>query len=406
MADQNEVIFHILEYFNSIKNEANGDGIDTITSLIESEFNVLRDAATFQKQSVYPVTLAELVQSGKTALNVKPYETAVQEAKANPKFDSFVDAVVARGYFEGTTEGSVEYFERYAKLMNKFAQKTGNTTTAASSSSTPSSSGATTSNLSKEEAEKQAEELKLKGNAAINAKDYPAAIAAYTEALNLSPEGPNSHVYFSNRAAAYCHMNKYQEAVDDCLSSVTLSPDYVKAYSRLGLSYFFLEKYQEAVDAYERAAEIEPDNKATQDSLRQARNKLKKVKAKEAEGQVAGGAGAGAGLGGMPNMAGLMGNPAMKKALDQVGGPAGLSNLMKDPQMMAMAQQMMKDPQMMQQAMSMLGGGGGGAGGMPDFSALAGMMGGMGGAPPSSSSSAPSSSSAKGGKKAFKGFEE
>ena len=47
----------------------------------------------------------------------------------------------------------------------------------------------------------------------------------------------------------------------------------------------------------------------------------------------------------------------------------GLAGLMKDPQMMAMAQNMMKNPAMLQQAMSMMGGGaggapGGGAGGM------------------------------------------
>lgn len=325
-------------------------------------------------------------------MNLQTHNASLAEAKTNPKFDAFVDVVVKKGYFEGTEEGSIDYLKRQSKLINKFKEK-------AQQSAGP----------SKAELEEKAEELKFKGNTAINAKDFETAAAMYTEALALSSEGPNSHVYYSNRAAAYCHLNRYQDAVDDCHSSIALVPDYVKAFSRLGLSNFFLERYEDAVEAYERAVELEPDNKSSQDSLRQARNKLKKSKSSSA--------GAGSELSGAPDMsalAGMMGgNPGMKQAMDQMGGSAGLASLMKDPAMMAMAQQMMKDPAMMQKAMAMLGGGGG-AGGMPDMSALAGMMGGMGGAggglSPPSSSSAPSSSSSKGGKsgakKPFTGFEE
>lgn len=375
MSDQFEVIYSVLEYLNALKEQGkNADAIDTITGLIESEFpDASLSADNFKKYSFYPQSLQEIFAAGKNTLSSKVFSESLAEAKSDPKFETFLDAVVKRGYFEGAEEGSQEYLQRYAKLLQKYKAKV--------------ASGPSTAEL-----EQQAEDLKFKGNAAINAKDYEGAIKYYTEALQLSSEGPNSHVYYSNRAAAYCHLNRYQESVDDCLSSVALSPDYVKAYSRLGLSYFFLEKYQDAVDAYERAAELEPDNKATQDSLRQARNKLSK---KSKTAPAASPSDLAAGL--PPGMNGLMNNPAMKKAMDQVGGAAGLSSLMRDPQMMAMAQQMMKDPAMMQQAMSMLGGGGEG---MPDMSALAGLMGGGGGAP----QSAPSSSSGKKG--GFKGFEE
>lgn len=149
--------------------------------------------------------------------------------------------------------------------------------------------------------------------------------------------------------------------------------------------------------AYERALEIEPDNKANQDSLKQARNKLRKVQyadytflsmcvkprvyisfvVKEFFSlvhivvpsphlvvscnfafdtlsllpltQVTTTTGSKQGStpsGGMDLPAGIppgmLKNPAVKQAMDQMGGPAGLASLMKDPQMMAMAQQMMK----------------------------------------------------------------
>lgn len=390
MSEHKDTIYLIIEYLNGLKEAGiSADTVDTVTGLLEAEFDLSISPENFTEYSAFPVTLPELIKSGKQTLGVQQISASLEEAKSDPKFVAYQDSVVALGYYKDTTEGSLEYLQRSARLLNKYRSRI-----------------QATAGPSQAELEKQAEDWKVKGNASISSKDYQGAIKNYSEAIRLSPEGPSSHVFYCNRAAAYCHTNEYQLAVDDCLSSITLNADYVKAYSRLGLAYYWLEKYQDAVDAYERAAEIEPDNKATQDSLRQARNKLKKSQQKSAVASSSSAASAPADIPGMPNMAGLMGNPAMKRALDQMGGPSALGNLMKDPQMMAMAQQMMKDPAMMQQAMAMLGGGGaGGDGGFPDMSALAGMMGGlggMGGAPPSSSS-VPSSSS---GKKKFTGFEE
>jgi small glutamine-rich tetratricopeptide repeat-containing protein alpha len=48
----------------------------------------------------------------------------------------------------------------------------------------------------------EAERLKSQGNAHMQKKEYQEAADAYTAALKLSPAGPQSHVYFSNRAAS------------------------------------------------------------------------------------------------------------------------------------------------------------------------------------------------------------
>jgi small glutamine-rich tetratricopeptide repeat-containing protein alpha len=195
----------------------------------------------------------------------------------------------------------------------------------------------------------------------------------YTEALDLSPAGPNAHVYYSNRAAAHCHVKDYKSAISDCEASLAMEPNYVKAVSRLGLANFFEGKYEDSVAAYEKAVILEPDNKASIDALQKAKNKLNKVTRPAAApggfpdlGALAGmmGGGGGGGIGDM------LKNPDMMKMAQQ---------MMSNPDMMQKAQEMMKDPGMMQKAMSMMGGLGGGAGGMPDMSALAGMMGGLGG---------------------------
>jgi len=391
MESKKKVLTSIIEYLESIKKDCPDEGnIDTAIALIQGEFDMNNAETMFENYSYYPTPLNEIFEAGVEASKAQTYEESLAEAKSNPKFESFVEVVSSKGYFDGAAEGSVEYLQRHAKLIKKFKEKTAKP-----------GSGA-----SKEELEAQAEDLKFKGNAAINAKNYEEAVKCYTEALALSSDGPNSHVYHSNRAAAYCYLTKYQEAVDDCEICIGMCPDYVKAHSRLGLCYFFLEQYENAISAYERAAELEPDNKAHQDSLKQARNKLKKAQSTSSTVPSSSGAAGnnlpGFGADGMPNIPpGMLRNPAMKQALDSMGGTSGLANLMKDPQMMAMAQQMMKDPKMMQQAMSMLGGGGGG-GGMPDMSALASMMGGMGGM--GAGGDVPSSSSK--GKKPFRGFED
>lgn len=70
------------------------------------------------------------------------------------------------------------------------------------------------------------------------AKDYEGAEKAYSEALELSPDGPNSHVYLCNRAAALCYLGHHDDAVVDCQESIDLNPRYAKAYTRLGYAFF------------------------------------------------------------------------------------------------------------------------------------------------------------------------
>ena len=123
---------------------------------------------------------------------------------------------------------------------------------------------------------KEAEKYKTKGNALMSSRDYEKALEAYTQALNVSSNGPQSHVYYSNRAAALCYLERYQEAEQDSLQSLDHEPAYGKAHARLGLSRFFLQDYAGAVSAYQKALEYDPDNAASQSYLVKAKAKLAK----------------------------------------------------------------------------------------------------------------------------------
>ena len=389
MADsvKDSLLYQIVQYLKTLKDDDGSDAenIDTITSLIETTFNVEDNPDNFQALSYYPVGLETIYAAGVEKLGVQSSQDSLTQISEDSKFTAFLDLVTKKGFFDGAEIGSLEYLQRQAKLIAKYKER------ASKESST-------------DELEKLAEEKKLLGNTAIAAKEYDDAIRYYSEALEYSSEGPNSHIYYSNRAAAYCFLKNYELAAEDCESSILLKNDFSKAYSRLGLCNFHLGRYEQAVDAYERLVELEPENKANQEELRKAKKKLDKTSKAVAPSAASGApdlsalAGMLGGNGAMPpEMSGLMKNPAMKQAMDKVGGQAGLASMMKDPQMMAMAQQMMSNPAMMQQAMAMMQGGGG-ADGMPDMAALAGMMGNGGGGQPSSSS--------KGKKKPFTGFDD
>jgi len=185
------------------------------------------------------------------------------------------------------------------------------------------------------------------------AKDYDEAIIQYSAALALSDTGPNSHVYYANRAAAFCYKKKYDDSIADCEAALMLNPDYGKAHTRLASSYYYLNRFQEAYDSVQKALTYEPDSKANKELLQNVNTKLG-----YGGGSSSGAGGRGMDLGGFDPSAlgGLASNPMFANALNQMGGMEGLNNMMKDPATQQMMQNMMKDPSMMKQAMSMLGG--------------------------------------------------
>lgn len=176
MSDQ-RLLYSIITYLKTLKVEGDdkADNIETITDLLQQTFDVPNTPEIFLN-SYYPVTLQDIFTNYTTS-TIPPLETPDEmynQIKENAKFESFVKLVTAKGYFEGSEIGTVEYLEKQTKLVLKFKEK---------------ALATNTSILSAAENEKQAEIKKGLGNVAISSKDYEGAVAYYTEALELSSEG-------------------------------------------------------------------------------------------------------------------------------------------------------------------------------------------------------------------------
>ena len=134
--------------------------------------------------------------------------------------------------------------------------------------------------------QEEADRLKGEGNKAMARKQYEKAVRYYSKALRLSPAGNNSHVYFSNRAAALCYLERYEEAELDAERSLALHPEYGKAHARLGLSRYFLRDYYGAIEAYESALFYDPGNAASKSYLLKSRAKISNRRHSSAKGRL------------------------------------------------------------------------------------------------------------------------
>ena len=377
------------------------------TTNLKKIFNINRDKPVLPKN----VSLIEVFEKGLEALNIQLRDPV----EDTPVFLKFLENVSKKGYFNNTEEGSDEYNKRYQKVLAKFKSRMASKTMVANKDAIGNFDNAkkkaATSDVQSAEdlagKTEWADKEKADGNASLKMGDYETACAKYKKALVICPNGPSSHIYHSNLAAALSHLGKHEEAVAACVEAISLKPDYAKAYARLGYARAQMKQYEQAKVAYEKALEYDPSSEATRTALKQVNSKLSKSNSSNSNPPRApstGGGGGGSGMpgmpgmppmgqGGMPNLAGLQ---QMMQGMGMGGGgggglpPGGLAGIMNNPQFMQMAQNMMQNPQMMQMAQNMMqdpnamaqaqqmmqgmGGGGGGGGGMPDLSA---MMGGL-----------------------------
>ncbi|EGZ19854.1 hypothetical protein PHYSODRAFT_328029 [Phytophthora sojae] len=88
------------------------------------------------------------------------------------------------------------------------------------------------------------------GNQEFNEKNFDKAVECYSEAIRLDPE---SHVYYSNRSAAYGALFKWELAEKDAQECVKRNPKFAKGYHRLANAQSQLGRKKEAIETLKTA---------------------------------------------------------------------------------------------------------------------------------------------------------
>lgn len=131
---------------------------------------------------------------------------------------------------------------------------------------------------------KLAVRAKNEGNEEYKKRNFNAAIANYTKAIELDPDNVS---FLTNRAAARLESGDTQGSIDDCKLAVKLNSEkslrtdfkiIARAYGRMGNAYFKLLKYDEAIEAYDKSLLEAKDSK-----IQRALGETKRLKKKQDE---------------------------------------------------------------------------------------------------------------------------
>jgi formylglycine-generating enzyme required for sulfatase activity/tetratricopeptide (TPR) repeat protein len=86
---------------------------------------------------------------------------------------------------------------------------------------------------------------------------YNEAIAAYKRAIVLKPDFVDA---YSCMGLAYFQLDQYVEAIIACKKAIAIEPNCFGAYVGMGMAYRKLEQYTESIAAWKKVIAIKPDN--------------------------------------------------------------------------------------------------------------------------------------------------
>jgi len=96
-----------------------------------------------------------------------------------------------------------------------------------------------------------AEQLKNSGNKCFKNGDYEGAEGLYSQAIQKNSANP---LLFTNRANARLKLEKWEGVIDDCIRSIELLKDNMKAFFYLGMPPFPTEGRRSRQSPYNHCA--------------------------------------------------------------------------------------------------------------------------------------------------------
>ncbi|CAM9238246.1 unnamed protein product [Chrysoparadoxa australica] len=191
----------------------------------------------------------------------------------DPTFNKYLNSVKSKGFFKDCEPGTTEHEQRLEKVVQTYMAKMLNRTTkraeAAASDSARSEkkrspdSALVTVRPPRPTAQKEADDWKARGNARCKEQNYLAAVECYTKAIEVDPEGANTHSYLSNRATCNCRLGDSESAVEDLEMAISLAPEVGKHYARYGYALVLQSRNRDALNAFRTANTMAPSKSVT-----------------------------------------------------------------------------------------------------------------------------------------------
>ena len=94
----------------------------------------------------------------------------------------------------------------------------------------------------------KAKQLKEQGNKSFEKKKYLDADRLYSQAIELDP---GSRPLWTNRAACRNTMEKYEEAISDCDTALSIDPNCSRSITVKGNALLSLRRFDAAKEVYE-----------------------------------------------------------------------------------------------------------------------------------------------------------
>jgi ankyrin repeat protein len=130
-----------------------------------------------------------------------------------------------------------------------------------------------------DEDKKRATDLKLQGNQLYSKNKWELAIQCYTEAIGADP---TDATFYSNRAACWMQIKKYDDALQDAVICRLLKPEWTKACYRMAAARLALHRYEDAALSAWEGLRLDEDNDELKRMLQKCVKEGRKVHKKTA----------------------------------------------------------------------------------------------------------------------------
>ena len=94
------------------------------------------------------------------------------------------------------------------------------------------------------------------GIEAMNRRGFEEAVEIFNEVIDMAPDFAEG---YNKRATVYYMQERYEESLEDCLTTLDLNPIHFGALSGSGLVYLGLRKPVKALELFKRAIAVNPN---------------------------------------------------------------------------------------------------------------------------------------------------